>query len=713
MDKYDFMNWCGESLSHSEDAKAQDILSKLEKECGRLINVGEGANGAKFFAFAGNVTYKVSDGKAEVVAPSDPEVQSANWKIKVKPTVTHHGIKGQKWGVRNGPPYPLGSGQKSAAERRASGGGGRKTASDSKPSKESGVISVLAAEAIAYGVATLTTILVAVGSKHVELAKKDALSKKGYHKAPESLEDYPQITDEHNTIQDMNAVNNKASVFSTGRNQNCVLCSTAYAMRRQGYDVVAAQTYRGYDLKQIEEMFGQEAVSLTDADPMDPETMFDKKAWDAFAEKELSRVDAGGEVDKEVLDGWCAKLKANNPPGSSGILQVRTLPFCGGHAIAWDIDKDGVAHIVDAQVGVHYTEGGKTTTKGIVDFDSWAESISDVRCDAITFNAETFNSQIASERNRIWTYNPDSTESQNGWTAKKAQRADTRQRRQELTDYRNRDDMNHDAFNEGAYFLEHHGIKGQKWGVRNGPPYPLGSDQKSSSELRGGSVSKKLTQNAGASTSSTAKYLKDKAKKKMDERKAAKEAAKNRVYTKEEIMNSEDPQFILDHRSELSTKELREALDRVNYTVKLQEMADEMPKGARAKIGKALSAAAKAAVTAAPTLLLIASAVANRVAPDSKFAKFTRDYRDVIFIVSAATAGKFVNSMVSAFRDDVIPPNPAPDAASGKNGKKVSAESGQVFKSMQFEKNEEDGGYSDQEAIDYIYDQLKKVEAKQ
>lgn len=22
-------------------------------------------------------------------------------------------------------------------------------------------------------------------------------------------------------------------------------------------------------------------------------------------------------------------------------------------------------------------------------------------------------------------------------------------------------------------FLEHHGIKGQKWGVRNGPPYPL------------------------------------------------------------------------------------------------------------------------------------------------------------------------------------------------------------------------------------------------
>lgn len=31
----------------------------------------------------------------------------------------HHGIKGQKWGVRNGPPYPLGADDKSAAEKKA------------------------------------------------------------------------------------------------------------------------------------------------------------------------------------------------------------------------------------------------------------------------------------------------------------------------------------------------------------------------------------------------------------------------------------------------------------------------------------------------------------------------------------------------------------------------------------------------------------------
>lgn len=27
------------------------------------------------------------------------------------------------------------------------------------------------------------------------------------------------------------------------------------------------------------------------------------------------------------------------------------------------------------------------------------------------------------------------------------------------------------------YYLAHHGIKGQKWGVKNGPPYPLHSSR--------------------------------------------------------------------------------------------------------------------------------------------------------------------------------------------------------------------------------------------
>ena len=32
-------------------------------------------------------------------------------------------------------------------------------------------------------------------------------------------------------------------------------------------------------------------------------------------------------------------------------------------------------------------------------------------------------------------------------------------------------------------YLEHHGVKGQTWGVRNGPPYPLAAKEKNISEL--------------------------------------------------------------------------------------------------------------------------------------------------------------------------------------------------------------------------------------
>lgn len=44
----------------------------------------------------------------------------------------HHGILGQAWGHINGPPYPLGSGDHSASERKA---GWRKSLSSDSPSK--------------------------------------------------------------------------------------------------------------------------------------------------------------------------------------------------------------------------------------------------------------------------------------------------------------------------------------------------------------------------------------------------------------------------------------------------------------------------------------------------------------------------------------------------------------------------------------------------
>lgn len=46
----------------------------------------------------------------------------ANYSFTFKgDSLSHHGIEGQRWGVRNGPPYPLKDGDHSAAEKRAMG----------------------------------------------------------------------------------------------------------------------------------------------------------------------------------------------------------------------------------------------------------------------------------------------------------------------------------------------------------------------------------------------------------------------------------------------------------------------------------------------------------------------------------------------------------------------------------------------------------------
>lgn len=45
--------------------------------------------------------------------------------------------------------------------------------------------------------------------------------------------------------------------------------------------------------------------------------------------------------------------------------------------------------------------------------------------------------------------------------------------------------FDNDYYDEDDY-IEHHGIKGQKWGVRNGPPYPIAPSDHSSSERKAG-----------------------------------------------------------------------------------------------------------------------------------------------------------------------------------------------------------------------------------
>ena len=96
--------------------------------------------------------------------------------------LAHHGIAGQKWGVRNGPPYPLSAGQHSAKERKADW---RSSLASNNSKKASGSIDISKdtkfrltekqKRAIKIGAAIAATALISYGG--YKLYKSGALDK--------------------------------------------------------------------------------------------------------------------------------------------------------------------------------------------------------------------------------------------------------------------------------------------------------------------------------------------------------------------------------------------------------------------------------------------------------------------------------------------------------------------------------------------------------
>lgn len=58
------------------------------------------------------------------------------------------------------------------------------------------------------------------------------------------------------------------------------------------------------------------------------------------------------------------------------------------------------------------------------------------------------------------------------------------------------------------YYLKHHGIEGQRWGKRNGPPYPLDAEDYSAAEKRANSVKSELNKVNSESNSDVAHFYK-------------------------------------------------------------------------------------------------------------------------------------------------------------------------------------------------------------
>lgn len=254
-------------------------------------------------------------GAITAIAASTATIAATIYQIKHSDFLAHHGIKGQKWGQRNGPPYPLNPSDKSTAEKKAEGGSGsgnNKIDAFIKKyqNRQAGMIDPVTA--------TYLTIAAAYVALYAAIVVKNNIDYKKELKKYEETDVgdiQKKIKGAHTPEQDAAEINKGyADPDNLGARMNCTMCSTAYDLRRRGYDVKARETKRGRTPGDIAKMYNIKEKDI----PV-------YKSYDAF-------VDA---LRKE-------------PDGSRGLTFTSYGPFNSHHCVVWE-KNNGRVIIRDTQ----------------------------------------------------------------------------------------------------------------------------------------------------------------------------------------------------------------------------------------------------------------------------------------------------------------------------------------------------------------------------
>ena len=246
--------------------------------------------------------------------------------------LVHHGIQGQKWGVRNGPPYPLGAGAKSASEKRAEQDSSNRGYSGSELGQRlaNKVLAMtgnqktgVAAEIAIYAAVNIAPLIAYFGimiyaTKKGQKVEEDEAKERFENRKPKHIEELPKLDKPMPPEENMKLTNPGFPDY--GHTLNCTFCTTAMIMREKGYDVQAKTTDHGWYTNRFwERTFGVEKQT-------------NMKARTA----------------KDVVN----TLRSNGP-GSYGNISVY-WKMGGGHSIFWKNDENGDPHIYDGQSGEEY-----------------------------------------------------------------------------------------------------------------------------------------------------------------------------------------------------------------------------------------------------------------------------------------------------------------------------------------------------------------------
>lgn len=183
-----------------------------------------------------------------------------------------------------------------------------------------------------YGRAKVNQVL-----ENKRVSKLDVDSKTGFHLKNK------EMTPE----EDMKHINPQFKNFDTNTKNNCMLCTTAYELRRRGYDVQAGTTTKGYQNKEVIEWFPK--AKLESAYSVN---RTDKKQLS----KEATKVGFGIGGKEKYRKLSEALLKHGD--GARGNLMVSWNYTGGGHSVVWE-NQNGRVILRDCQSGKKYTSEGQ------------------------------------------------------------------------------------------------------------------------------------------------------------------------------------------------------------------------------------------------------------------------------------------------------------------------------------------------------------------
>lgn len=216
----------------------------------------------------------------------------------------HHGIKGQKWGVKNGPPYPLGASKHSISDRNNGRGQSLKKRQSSHPSIKAYSSD---AEVIMMGAAFVTSL----GSVLVKSLINDKVLENKGKKLVEQFEKENAFGNKYSRSIDSKDVNPLKD------RMNCGACCMAEEIRIRGVSV-AAKPVGGMTIKEVANYFKGAS----------------ERSFDKLPSNCVSRTYNG----KETQDNLSAVLAKKYPEGSRGCMFIPM--WCGNHYITWEV-KNG------------------------------------------------------------------------------------------------------------------------------------------------------------------------------------------------------------------------------------------------------------------------------------------------------------------------------------------------------------------------------------